>query len=243
MSIVKKAQRESSTSSFQTETLEDYDLGGVDCQICENSGIISYQKDGFLYSRECDCMKKRRMLRAARKSGMEDMLNRYTFKSFETFDEKTKEIKRKAKEFTGQDLGWFFIAGRPGSGKSHICTAICNELIQKGKAVRYMLWRDDAVKLKAMVNDEGYSDEIDKLKKVSVLYIDDFLKGNYTDADIKLAFEILNSRYNNSKLRTVISTEININRICEIDEAVGSRIYERSKGFCLTSPKENYRLR
>ena len=226
-----------------TESLNDFDLGGVDCEICKNTGLVTYSKDGFLYSKECECMTRRRIMKAVRNSGMEDMLQRYTFEAYKPYDDKTAQIKQKAIDFTRDHSGWYYIAGRAGSGKSHICVAICNEIIKQGKTVRYMLWRDDTMKLKACVNDESYEEQMDKFKKVGVLYIDDFLKGNYTDADIKLAFELLNYRYNDMKLRTVISSELAISKICEIDEAVGSRIYERSKNYCMTSPKENYRLR
>ena len=43
------------------------------------------------------------------------------------------------------------------------------------------------------------------------------------------AFEILNYRYNNKKLITIISTEQSIDNIIEFDEALGSRIYEMTK--------------
>lgn len=61
-----------------------------------------------------------------------------------------------------------------------------------------------------------------ELKMVYVFYIDDFIKETVTDADINIAFELLNARYNDHEKLTIISTEKSI------DEALGSRIYERS---------------
>ena len=107
-----------------------------------------------------------------------------------------------------------------------------------------MLWRDDIVKLKACVTDsEEYSRQIKPFKSVQVLYIDDFLKGKVTEADINIAFEILNYRYHNQSMRTIISSERSIEEVLDIDEAVGSRIYERSRGYYITAPAENWRLR
>ena len=63
-----------------------------------------------------------------------------------------------------------------------------------------------------------------------------------TDADINLAFEILNARYNDPMLRTVISSELPVEKILAIDEAVGGRIVERARGFICKAPPENYRL-
>ena len=116
--------------------------------------------------------------------------------------------------------------------------------MKANKEVRYFLWRDEAPKLKALVNDrEEYERIIEQVKRVDVLYIDDFFKGTVTPADINLAFEILNSRYNSDKLITIISTEMTIENILSLDEAVGSRIYERCKGFYIKTPKDNWRLR
>ena len=113
-----------------------------------------------------------------------------------------------------------------------------------------MLWRDDAVVLKGMVNaPEEYSQKITPLKKAKVLYIDDFLKvkkGSVpTSADINLAFELINYRYINKDLITLISSEWLAEEIVSIDEAVGSRIYERSKNYCLefSGAGKNQRLK
>ena len=76
-----------------------------------------------------------------------------------------------------------------------------------------------------------------------VLYIDDFLKGGASDADIRLAFEILNARYNDSKLKTIISSEMDLTAILNRDEALGGRIYERAKKNVLRAPGKNWRLR
>ena len=119
-------------------------------------------------------------------------------------------------------------------------------MIMQGNSLKYMLWRDESVELKALVNyQEDYNERMQRLKTVKVLYIDDFFKSkNVTDADINLAFELLNYRYNDSKLRTIISSEKSIEDILSYDEAVGSRIYERCKnGFYIDAPDENWRLK
>lgn len=224
-----------------TESLNDYDLGGYDCAKCGNTGTITHQENGILYSKECDCMMIRRSMRRIRNSGMTDMLSRYTLDNFiETAE--TKTIKDQAKQFIG-DSGWWYIAGRSGSGKTHICTAICSEIIKQGIEVYYMSWRDESVNLKASVNDVEYYDKrMKKLKTVSVLYIDDFLKAGDSDADIRLAFEILNARYNDRKLRTIISSERELETLFDRDEALAGRIYERAINYNIKSPKKNWRI-
>lgn len=227
----------------RVEVLDDYGLGGIDCEICGNRGYVFEPKGELLYTRECECMKQRRSMRSIRNSGMEDMLSRYTFENYETPDEKREGILNTAKRFVSKKQGWFFISGRSGSGKSHICSAICKALIESGSEVKYMLWRDDSAALKACIKErEEYEARIRKLKEIPVLYIDDFWKGGVTEADVRLAFEIINARYCNIGKRTVISSELSISEIIRIDEAVGSRIFERSKGYCKRAPDENWRL-
>ena len=120
--------------------------------------------------------------------------------------------------------------------------------MERGIDTRYMLWKDASVQAKAAVNDEAeYRRLVEPLKRIKCLYIDDFFKigkgQEPTTGDVNLAFEILNSRYNDSGKITIISTERDMEKLLEIDEAVGSRIYERSKDFYLSlAGKSNWRL-
>ena len=112
-----------------------------------------------------------------------------------------------------------------------------------------MLWRDVSAKAKAVVNDaEEYGRIVDKLKTVSVLYIDDLFKVGKgekpTVGDVNLAFEIINFRYADPAKVTVISSERTIGDILSIDEATGSRIYERTKDFYIPlTDAENWRMK
>ena len=222
--------------------MEECGLDNFDCPVCKNTGNILYEKDGAWYGKECECMNTRRSLRRIKLSGMDDMMERYTFENFQTPDGKRKVLKEKAMAYC-DDGGWLYFSGNPGSGKTHLCTAICSELMRRGKNVYYMAWRDESRKMKGLVNSDEIDEPMRRLKRVAVLYIDDFFKGSMTEADVRLAFEILNARYNDTKLRTVISSEYGIEKILELDEALGSRIYERSKGYIMTAPGENWRLR
>ena len=231
---------------FPKETLDDFGLGGIDCPECNNTGQLIEKGTELLeiHVRECPCMRKRRSLRSLRKAGMEDMAKRYTFDNYELASPKHQKVKESAQKFVDANEGWFYIAGQPGSGKTHICTAICTGLMERSKEITFMPWRDDSTAIKARITDqEWYESKVKQLKQVPVLYIDDFMKGGMTEADLRLAFEILNARYNDASLRTVISSELTIDKILEADEALGSRIYERSRGFNVKAPDINWRLR
>lgn len=115
-----------------------------------------------------------------------------------------------------------------------------------------MQWLDEARKLKAYVNEPDFEDKVTDYINVSVLYIDDLLKQKYTDnpsfseADIKIAFTVLNARYLLNK-PTIISTEWDLlEHLLPADEGVFSRVYERCRGFTLNierNPANNFRLR
>lgn len=189
-------------------------------------------------------MKQRRTLRNIRNSGLENLCERYTFDAYHALDDETDRVKKLAMSYATEGKGWFYICGRPGSGKTHICIAICSSLLRNGYEVKYMLWRDTAPRLKSLVNDGAmYKEIMEPLKKADVLYIDDFLKGNITEADINLAFELINARYNDAGKRTIISSELSIGAVLNADEAIGSRIVERAQDYCLVAPKENRRLK
>ena len=166
----------------------------------------------------------------------------------ESLDIENGLLRDMARRYAENPKGWFYLSGRPGTGKTHLCTALCGLLLDRGLEVRYMLWRDVSVRAKALVtDDEGYQDMIRPLKRVPVLYIDDLFKTgrgqSISDGDANFAWELINARYVNDNLLTIFSTELSINQLMSNDEALGSRIYERSREQCMDLNKYgNYRI-
>lgn len=214
-----------------------------DCPDCFGRGQIAVLCDGEMQMRLCRCEIKRQAMVRIKQSGLSELYEAYRLDNFDTPTEWQRHIKEKATEYLAADSGWLFVCGRSGSGKSHITCAVARELLEAGMDVRYMMWREEAPKLKAMVNErEEYERRVEKLTGCAVLVIDDLFKGRVTDADINLAFELLNARYNQPSKRTIISAEHPVEAILQLDEAVGSRIIERSRGFVLQTGDVNLRL-
>lgn len=229
------------------DTPRDPSPDGIECDLCENRGYIAYINDeGELMTRPCSCMARRRSVRLAKKSGLADLLARCSFAEFRCPDEWSKQLKAAALRYAAEKPGaWFYVSGRPGTGKTHACTAICSRLMKRGEEVRYLLWREEIPQLKALVNEpEEYKRRMDALAAVPVLYIDDFLKGTVTDADVNLAFSLINARYNRSASRTLFSSELPLSEVRRYDEATGSRIWQRAAGYILNAPPgaKNWRL-
>ena len=227
--------------------------GEYDCPICKNKGFIyTYgENSDEIRACQCKCMKIRKTLYDLKKSGLSGVCKKYTFENYKVKEPWQADIKKRALDFCNDtEAKAFYIGGQSGAGKTHICTAITLDFIKRGVSCKYMLWRDESVRLKAIINDaEEYSKEMDELKSVDFLYIDDFLKTNQsvnpTIADINLAFEIVNYRFVNGK-RTIFSSEFLIGDIIKIDEATGGRIFENAgKEYCISIAKsiaKNYRI-
>lgn len=229
-----------------------HEIDGYNCNLCKNKGYIIELKNGYETHIVCKCQKTRDTLKRARRSGLGNILTDYTFDKFVATEKWQQTIKTTAQAFCNDEKAhWFYIGGQTGAGKTHICTAIAAHYIKKGRECRYMLWRDDAVKLKAAVNDfELYQSLIKPFKDVDVLYIDDFLKvmngAEPTAADFNVAFELLNHRLHDSDKITVISSEFTINKALEFDEATIGRIYQLSGDYHINIERDrnkNYRLR
>ena len=238
---------------------------GYDCPVCRNKGWImeAHQAEQLQYwacfVHHCPCGNIRKSIGDRKRSGL-NKVRKYTFDNYKTGETWQENVKKTALRFCG-DLDrrpWFFIGGQSGAGKTHICTAITDFCIDQQFRAHYMVWRDESTRIKGLQTDQAkYQEKMTMLKTVPVLYIDDIFKGSKdesgkftrpSNADVTLAFEIINSRYNNQDLITIISSERTILEMDEIDSAVAGRIAERASegGYIINlnrDQKKNYRMR
>lgn len=189
------------------------------------------------------------------KSGLANVLDDMTFEKFKADEEFQRIMLAKCKRFVGQDVSkWLYVSGQPGCGKTHLGTAVCSNFLSKGQPTRYMTHRELINAMIASQNDYDYYDIVREYGTVAVLYIDDFFKPVKNDrgetqrptaAEIKHTFEVLNLRLVRNAV-TIITSERSLLEICNIDEALGSRIKQRCGEFTmdiLRKPGRNYRMR
>lgn len=220
-----------------------------DCIKCKDTfWIISNQGKAT----RCTCFEQQSIKEQWKAAGLKiDDLDK-TFKSYETWNNTTKNIKTVATNYClrfekirSDRNNSILLCGNPGVGKTHLSIALANNFMKKGIKVVYMPYRDILTSLKQNILDkEYYKKLITKYKEAQILLIDDLYKGKITEADINIMFEIVNHRYIN-KLPMIVSSEFTIEHILGIDEAIGSRIYEMSKEFIfeVRGKENNYRLR
>ena len=63
--------------------------------------------------------------------------------------------------------------------------------------------------------------------------------------DSTVLWHLIRQHYNNPGLSTIISSEKTIDELLRIDQGVGSRIFQRTKSYCVNitaDVKKNYRL-
>ena len=216
------------------------------CELCKDSGVIVITDDGeeipaldavgmyYKYTKPCKCVLEKQLQESLKRTGLD--IEEYQSKNFETFKRDTEEANKMyklAQDFLKDEhatgIGFF---GKSGTGKTHICIAICNELLKKGVIHKYFNYRRDIqVLIACRFNEETYNKKLSEWMNVNVLYIDDFLKlaknkdGTYNVQELQISYDIINTRYINKK-KTILSSELSVSDIKNVDEAIGSRIFE-----------------
>lgn len=203
-----------------------------DCAKCQDTGFIGIGE-------KCSCLIQEELQERWQSSGLSPEQKCQTFSSYSLEWYKDKERYRnilqvsldfaeKIIKHEGQDKNLLF-CGPVGTGKTHLCSAIANYVLQSGVSVIYL----KTSKLLDMIRENKYrSDEdkyrdnikkIDEVYRVGLLIIDDLGTEILTDFAREQLFLILDERIN-LRLPWVISTNLLPNII---ESIYGDRISDR----------------
>lgn len=188
----------------------------------------------------CECAKKRHSAHLMKFSEITDEFKNMTFSGF-SLEGKHEVIHdayqcaidyyKSFDQIRSERCNSISLLGQPGSGKTHLLTALANNLIQKKQiSVLYFPFVEGFNNLKDDFN--LLEEKLTKMKRVKVLFIDDLFKGRDfpTQFQLEQMFAVINYRYLNH-LPIMISSEKTVDELCDIDEALGTRIYQMSKDF------------
>lgn len=190
--------------------------------------------------KDCVCSPKRQANHLFKFSEITDEFKKMTFGSFIT--EGKPEVIKEAHQCTVDYYMEFdhikenrsnsiALLGQPGAGKTHLLTALANNLIMKKQvSVLYFPFVEGFNDLK---DDFTLLEEkLTKMKRIGVLFIDDLFKGRKepTDFQKEQMFAVINYRYLNHK-PIMVSSEKTVDELCDIDEALGTRIYQMCKDY------------
>jgi len=224
-------------------------LTGYNCPKCRNKGSIAYLQDGMEMHRVCECMAIRQNQSNITQSGLSDAIRTKTFDAYQCKESWQTALKENVMHYAEKNRPqWLYIGGQSGAGKTHLCTAVCGVLLQRGLQVRYEMWQTIFRDLSQFATRQT---RFQQLTQAQVLYIDDFLKpisNKFDDTnpkEVSVAFELLNERYTRNMV-TIISSERIFRDLLAADKALAGRIKERCNGylFAITrSDEKNWRLR
>ena len=227
----------------------DFFVPKYECRKCKDTGYINYENKK---TQMCTCLRQRLINISYNKSNLSN-LQKENFENFDEnkfsneIDEKKykmsispreniKNIKAASinfvKNFDDINTKNLFFTGNTGLGKTYMTNCIANELIRQGKTV---LYQTAPVLLETIIDNKftkykttDTNDFYNQVLTADLLIIDDL--GTEYQNGIKLSelFTVLNTRalnLNNKLTRTIISTNLSIEKIFEIyEERIGSRI-------------------
>lgn len=194
------------------------------CVVCKGTEFVEMEDGRYRF---CDCYYRKMSEKRIEKSGLKEVFDSFRFDNFIVGDESTRKAKQQAIEFAEKtDSSGLLVVGRSGSGKSHLCIAICSELIKKSKDVLFVNYLElvDSIKRYSLDQEERIK-AMRKVQSVEVLYIDDLFKKKYSDADVAIIYEIMNHRNLSHKV-TIITSEMDVKMLLSLDEATAGRIIE-----------------
>ncbi|UZD52656.1 ATP-binding protein [Bacillus halotolerans] len=195
------------------------------------------------YSKQCECVKQKKIAKLMAASGITEKFEKLLFGNFK-LNGKPQMIKdayecaveyfKDFEKIKGERANSIALLGQPGSGKTHLLTAIMNNLINKKST--HCLYFPYVEGMSDLKNDfDQLETKLNAMRKADVLFIDDLFKPvdgkpRATEWQVEQIQSVVNYRYLNHK-PLLISSELTTDNLLDVDEALGSRIYQMCKYY------------
>ncbi|MGI6587519.1 MAG: ATP-binding protein [Peptococcia bacterium] len=214
-----------------------------DCPKCEDRGFLNIGE-------KCTCLLEEEIQQRWKFSGLGPEQKEQTFKNFslEWYEDKKRYalILQQCVEFAekicaGEKVDNLFLCGSIGTGKTHLCSAIANYVLQAGVNVAYlkigtMLDFIREYKYNFEKNVVAFSNRLKSLYRVNLLIIDDLGTEVATDFVREQLFYLFDERIN-YRLPWVISTNLLPNEIgATYEDRLSDRILGTSTILKFTGP-------
>ncbi len=144
------------------------------CPKCEDREIILIKdENGYEFARKCDCKAEREVERLLKNSLITESFQKMGFKNFNVTDhppiirtafDTAKEYAQNFERIRNLRTNSIALLGRSGSGKTHLLTAVSNNLIRKRIKVLYFPFVEGFNDLKD--NFDLLDRKIDRMKRV-----------------------------------------------------------------------------
>lgn len=216
------------------------------CQICRDTGWIEYEKDGYMFVKDCECglAERRRIDRKLNFASIPEEFKGHTVDNFDADCYSTpqnRELAHMAKTIAVQYVekfeeiqetgkGLYFYSDVKGSGKTRLAISIANDLIQKKKiSAKFATTIQILDQIKASWNKKKDDEEeetevklISDIIRVPVLIIDDIGVETVKSWVNERFYNILNGRMIEKKV-TIFTSNCRMEEL-KLDDRIINRI-------------------
>ncbi len=209
----------------------DYDAIHYECPTCQDTGAVG--------TKMCTCLKKALVLCGYESSGLGALLQTQSFDNFDLkYYQKSPDALRaaqavlqKAKQFaasfstkTTENL---LFCGKTGLGKTHLCTSIAKELIERGFDVVYEVAQSlfSAMRQDHYQPNEATAARVRRYFECDLLILDDLGAEATSQASVSFLYDIVNTRLNSGK-PMIINTNLTRAELTRLySDRISSRLF------------------
>ena len=148
----------------------EYSMTKLDCKLCGSKGYIMITEGNYNGTYPCQCTNQYSIHQNMLKSGISENFTMDNFTTDKPFQKKMKDLAKHYVDNFEKEKKWFWVSGMSGAGKTHLSSAILNELMKKGYQSTYKSWLTIVSELKEDINSHKANQIIYELSTCNLLY-------------------------------------------------------------------------
>ena len=175
--------------------------------IAQSPKVFSFLDVRWTCGLGCKFQQSRDFERMFRKSGIKPSCQSMTFNAYQCTKSDTETRKARIEAMKASETGsCLILAGKPGTGKTHLAIAIALRVMEHGRQAIFRLVSAMLDEIQAAITGRGdYDGLMRQFKTVPCLVLDDLGHENMTAARASYLHQIIDYRYTEG-LQTIVTT-------------------------------------